>query len=174
MPASQNPEVVKAPFLRFLNLTGDGGVTGCEMAGNYAAAATDFFFTPPAGKIYNIAAMLFTIADNANFNQLDYGAIAGGLTNGIKLIKSSGGVETQLIGGLTVKQNYQYLAATYHVQITSFAGLAQTMAVEFDTHLSSGTYIELKSYTNDKLIVRVNDDLSSLVSHKVAIRGVIA
>lgn len=162
-----------SPFLRWLNLTGDGTHTGAAITGNYSASPTDFYFQIPAGKIYEVAQILITISSGGSAAQGDYGNIANGLTNGVKLLQKKGGVETQLIGGLTVKKNFEYLAASSNFRQTSFTGGAQTLQISFDTYADLGGYIELDGDNSDQMIFRVNDNFTTLVNQKCVIRGII-
>lgn len=165
---------ISRPFLRWLNLNGDGTHTTAAIVGNYSAGpGVDFYFQVPAGFTYEIAQILITISCGGGLGQSDYGNIAGGLTNGVKLIQKKNGVETQLIGGLTVKKNYEFVAATNNVLITSFSGGSQTIQFSFDSFKDLDSYIELNGNTNDQIIFRVQDNFTSLVNQKVTIRGVI-
>lgn len=163
--------VIKQPFLRWLNPSGDGTHATAAITGNYSATPTDFYYQIPSGSTYCIAQILITISSGGGAGQSDYGNIAGGLTNGVKLLQRKAGVETQLIGGLTVKKSYEYLAATNNALQTSFSGGAQTMQFSFDTFRDLGTYIELSGNDADRLIFRVNDNFTTLVNHKCIIRG---
>ena len=161
------------PFLRWLNPSGDGTHTTAAIIGNYAATPTDFYYQVPVGTVYAVAQILITISSSGSVNHGDYGNIAGGLTNGVKLIQVKNGVETQLIGGLTVKKNYEYLAATDAALFTNFSGGAETIQFAFDSYSDLGAFIELNGNTSDKIIFRVNDNFSTLINHKCVIRGVI-
>lgn len=164
--------VVSRPFLRWLSLTGDGTHTTAAITGNYAAP-TDFYFQVPAGNTYEVAQILITISCGSSISQGDYGNIAGGLTNGVKLIQKKNGVETQLIGGLTVKKNYEFLAATTSSSVTSFSGGSQTIQFSFNSYADLNSYIELQGNTSDQMILRVQDNFTTLVNQKCIIRGII-
>lgn len=161
------------PFLRWLNPSGTGTHTTAAIVGDYSATVTDFYYAVPAGTKYDVAQILITISCGSSISQGDYGNIAGGLTNGVKLIQKKNGVETQLIGGLTVKKNYEFLAASQTSDITSFSGGSQTFQVSFDTFRDLNSYIELNGDTGDQIIFRVNDNFTSLVNQKCVIRGII-
>lgn len=165
---------VQRPFLRWLSTAGDGTHTTAAITGNYSAGpGVDFYFQVPAGFTYEVAQILITISCGSGISQNDYGNIVGGLTNGVKLIQKKNGVETQLIGGLTVKKNYEFLAATDSVTISSFSGGSQTIQFSFDSFSDLNSYIELNGNTQDQMIFRVQDNFTTLVNQKVIIRGVI-
>ena len=155
------------PVQFFLTTAGNGtGVYNHSV--NYSAAPTDIFYI--ATSQYDVATFLIVISDNANFNQADYGAIAGGLTNGVKVfIQPAGQAEIPLLSGIAFKHNYEWLAITEHTNLSSFAGLAQTLTVAFDITFDYGKPINMN--VGDKFIVRLNDDFSGLVSHTFGLRG---
>ena len=161
--------VAGLPVGYFLTNIGDGTGTS-NLIGDYSAVATDFFYT--ATTRYDAHTVLVTISDNANFNQTDYGAIVGGLTNGVKLFIHPVGAPApiQLLSGYTFKKNYEWLAITSHTSLTSFAGLSQTLVIEFELVNDYGKPLNLA--IGDKFIVRLNDNLTSLVSHTFAVRGI--
>lgn len=165
--------ITRRPFLRFLNLSGDGTTTNSAITGNYSGAITDFYFEAPAGSIYKVGSIIIAISAASKMNQASYGDIAGGLTNGVKLIQRRGGAEVVLIGGSIIKKNYEFLATTASMTLTTFAGTADTLVISFDTYKDLGTYIDLEGDNDDRLIFRVNDNFTTLVDQHVTIRGII-
>jgi len=161
------PSVIGLPTQFFLTASGDGKGT-YNLNGDYSAAPTDFYYQ--ATTNYYIQTLLMSISDNANFNQTDYGAISGGLTNGIKFfIKPNGLSEIPLLSGVAFKQNYEWLSVTPDSKLTSFAGLAQTLTVDFNVTTEYGMPIKLGA--GDRFIARLNDNFSTLVAHTIGLRG---
>lgn len=156
------------PYLRFLTTAGDS--TGVNnLIGNYSAAPTDFYYSPPTNTKYHISSVLIQISDNATFNQIDYGGMAA-LTNGIKFYIQEGTTPTvPLLSGVIVKQNNDWLGLTGDVLLTTFSGTAQTLGVSFNLFKDFGEDLELLS--TSKFIVRLNDDFTSLVAHRFILRG---
>jgi hypothetical protein len=156
------------PTQFFLTTVGNGtGVYNQNI--DYSATPTDIFYTATA--VYDIYTFLVVISDHATFNQTDYGAIAGGLTNGIKVfIQPAGQAEIPLLSGVAFKQNFEWLSITEHTQLSSFAGLAQTLTVAFDITVDYGKPINMA--IGDKFIIRLNDDFTGLVSHTFGLRGI--
>ena len=160
------PSVLGRPTQFFLTATGDGLGT-YNLIGNYSAAPTDFYYQ--ATTNYYIQTLLIIISDNANFNQTDYGARAA-LTNGVKIfIKPNGLAEIPLLSGIAFKQNFEWHTVTPEVRLTSFAGLAQTLSIDFDLVVDYGMPIMLSP--GDRFIIRLNDDFTTLVSHTFGLRG---
>ncbi len=156
------------PTQKFCTANGLG--TGpIQITGDYSGAPVDFFYT--SDSTFDVKTFQLTITDDTNFNQTDYGAIAGGLINGVKVFQyvAALNVTFPLLSGIAFKQNYEWLLVTSNVTVTSFAGVKQSMAVVFDIEKDYGTVQRLAR--GDKFIFRVNDNLTSLVSHTMMIRG---
>ncbi|MFA6213434.1 MAG: hypothetical protein WC714_28615 [Candidatus Obscuribacterales bacterium] len=151
-------------------LTAAGNNTGAyNLNGNYSASPLDIYYE--ATSHYDLYSLLVVISDNANFNQADYGAIVGGLTNGVSFfIKPSGLPEIPLLSGVSVKHNYEWLTLNHDFVLTSFAGLAQTATISFEITEDYGKPINMSS--GDRFIVRLNDDFTGLVSHTFGLRGI--
>src|SRR5574337_88910 len=156
------------PTQKFLTTAGDGtGVYNHNV--DYSATPTDIKYT--TNSVYDIYSLVIVISDHANFNQTDYGAIAGGLTNGVKVfIKPSGLAEIPLLSGVAFKQNFEWLQITEHTQLSSFAGLAQTLMVGFNIFEDYGKPINMN--VGDTFIVRLNDNFTGLVGHTFGLRGI--
>ena len=154
---------------KFLTASGDGLGT-YNLNGNYAATATDFYYK--ATSQYDIHSLLVVISDNATFNQIDYGAIVGGVTNGVKLfIRPAGSAaDIALLSGVAVKQNFEWLSLTHETRLTQFSGTPQTLMMNFDIFTDYGKPITLG--VGDKFIVRLNDDFTGLISHTFGLRGI--
>ena len=157
------------PTQKFLTASGDG-LGSYNLIGNYSAAPTDFYYK--ATSQYDIHSLIVVISDNSTFNQGDYGAIVGGLTNGVKLFVRPAGslADIALLSGVAVKQNFEWLMLTHETHLTQFAGTPQTLMVNFDITRDYGKPITLG--VGDKFIVRLNDDFTTLISHSYGLRGV--
>jgi len=158
------------PIQQFLTPTG----TTYYYNGNVNSSVTPINIYHEVASPYTrfeVTSILVNISDNANFNQTDFGAIAGGLTNGIKFywITSEFGTR-QLFSQLAVKQNYQWSSITFHNNLTTFAGLAQTMTADIQTINEYGKPLTL--HRGDSFRATLNDDLSTLVAFTVQLRGI--
>jgi len=162
------PPLSGRPVGYFLTSAGDG--TGdFNLLGNYAAATTDFYYL--ATTRYRIYTVQICISDASSMNQIDYGAIASGLTNGITLwIRLASGVEIPLLGGMVVKNNQHFLNLTRHIVLTQFPGVPQSFVVSFPLWEDHGMPITLE--VGDRFIARLHDDYTPLVSHTFLLRGI--
>ena len=156
------------PMQKFLTMFGDA--TGSQqMTGNYSVTPADFFYL--AVGFFDVHSLQITISDAAKFNQSDYGAITGGLTNGVRIFiyKTVVGVEFPLLSGVPFKTNQQWFQVTSGAVLTTFEGTPQTLSVTIDIQREYG--IPLQMVKGDKLIVRLNDDFTPLTGHTAIIRG---
>ena len=152
-------------------LTGNGNGTGTvNLAQDFSAAPFDAYYL--ATVRYDIYTLAITISDNANFNQVDFGAIAGGLTNGVKFFARVGVTDIPLLSTSLrpIKKNYEWLAITPHTILTTFAGTSQTLTVDFNVMDEYGKPFTL--LPDQRLICRLNDNLSTLVDFTVGVRGI--
>lgn len=160
------------PFQFFLTANGNG--TGAvNLNGNYSSAPTDFWYEATAR--YEIYSLLISISDGANFNQGDYGAITLGLTNGVKLLVRFEDDVTEIpilnTGAFPVKYNYHWLSLTASTMLTTFAGISQTLTVNFDLIDHYGKPFTINK--GQKLIVRLNDNFTGLINHTFGLRGIL-
>lgn len=163
------PPTSGLPFRFFLTANGNG--TGnSNLNGDYSATPTDFFYI--ATNHYDIYTLLVSISDNASFNQADYGAITLGLTNGVSFfMEIAPGDQRRLISTNPVKSNYNWLADISDAKLTSFAGLSQTLTLAL--HVKDTFGMPLTMLPGWKFIVRLNDNLTGLVNHTFALRGIL-
>ncbi len=163
-----NPKNEGIPVNIYLTASGDGQ-TSPNLNGNYSAAPQDFFYQPPSGS-YVVESLLIAITDAAAFSATDYGAISGGLTNGVKFfLRNAGQPEAQIFARQIFKKNYDWLSLVHQTALTSFAGSTETLAVNAELKATFGSPLTLK--TGERLIVRLNDDLTGLISHTFALGG---
>ena len=162
------PPTSGLPTQKFLTTTGvSTGIFNINQ--DYSLTQTDVYYL--ADDTYALHSVLATISDNAKFLQSDYGAIAGGLTNGIELFLYSAALdfEIPLMSGAKIKANYDWLAFAADTRLTSFEGNPQTLAINFN--LTEHYGVPLVMEAGDKFIVRLNDNFSTLVSQTFGLRG---
>lgn len=152
-------------------LSSNGLQTGTiDAIGNYSASPTDFYYT--ASARFEIYSLIVNISDSSKFNQVFYGGMAAGLTNGIKFFADiGGGIELPLLRSevVPVKQNFQWLSIASRADLTSFDGTAQTLSVYFNILDSYGRTFQLDA--GQTFIVRLNDDFTGLTGHTFILRG---
>lgn len=157
------------PVVRFL--ANQAGVA--DAIGNYSAAVTDFHHDVPAGHAFIVHTMCVQISDNTNFNQLDYGAIVSGLTNGIKFFILSKGVEIPLLSSVVIKHNNDWARVTSDIKLTQWASTPQTLIVNLTPDSRMGLPLTMTSVNSERFIARLNDDFSGLTAHTFALGGIL-
>ena len=163
------PPISGLPVQKWLTSSGDGLGT-YNLNGNYSTP-TDFYYL--TSSLYDIYSLIIAITDGTTFNYNDYGGIpTGTITNGVKLFiyKASILTEVPLLSGIAIKNNYEYLSVTSDVKLTQFAGTPQTMVITF--HLKDEYGQPLHLDIGDKVIIRLQDNFTGLLSHTFGIRGI--
>ena len=156
-------------FFQYLTQAGDG--TGVKDAiGDYSAGATTWYLQPSAGETLSLDTLLISIADNGTFDGTDYGAIGGGLTNGLDILVSTGGVEQSILGGNKLKNNFQMIAFGAMAQDVNLAGDQQVLQTCCHFHADHGRPLVL--FGTDRLAIVLNDDFTGLTLHRFHARGV--
>jgi hypothetical protein len=164
------------PFVQFLSTGGDASGT-VNQAGDYSVTPGLFYAQAhlAANEILLVHQLVIVIADNGTFNLNDYGAITNGLANGIEIVQSINGVESDFLGhadtgtsGLRPKHNFEWLSFADAV-LTSFASGDYALRVKLDLAGATGTPYQLNG--GDYLGMRVSDNLSALVSQLGCIYG---
>jgi hypothetical protein len=155
------------PKHTFLTQSGDGKGES-NAIGNYSTS-TDFFYQAPAR--FMVYSFFVCIADATAINQIDYGAITNGLTNGITFWVNIAGVEIPLFSGTVIKTNQTWMNLTHDAQLTRFPGTPQSFVPNFNLVRDFGMPLMLN--TGDRFIARLHDNFSGLVDHTFALRGVL-
>jgi hypothetical protein len=172
MPGGYPTIIVSTGLPTIRALTTTGIPTGSSaITGDYSTTAQDFYYTT-TDIAFNVSTILLHIADNAKFNLLDYGSIPGGVTNGLKffLYDVKLAAEIPLMTGISFKTNRDFFLVTQDTELTSFDGTSQVLTVNFNLERDFG--IPLHMNAGDKLILRANDNFSTLVSQSMHIRGI--
>jgi hypothetical protein len=145
----------------------DGGSE--NMAVDGSTTAVDFVYDVPAGKLVHLSLVNIIIEDgNNDFVPSDFGAIGGGLSNGVEIsITKDGGSKTVLE---TLVNNRQ-LRETVTTFDQSFKAAGVYTAVwEFGIELfNDGLFMS----ENDNFTVKIQDDLSGLDFMSFRLKGII-
>lgn len=165
----------KTPFYRHLTddgLVGDGSNFSANVNGS--VTPVNFYAGPASGKVWRIERMIISIEDNAVFNAENYGGIST-LSNGILVRKlRSGPTDTvilDLLDGRPVTSMVKWASFCYDGQYSDFGSGNNFYEVRW-TFSRSGTPLKLSGHNQEKLVVTVRDDLSTLVSHTFHIQGI--
>jgi len=152
---------------QFLSSVGDGSGT-VNANGNYSIASDDFFIAPPAGEKYVITRMIPLLEDNSSF-RAEYYTGSGALAVGVDLIKSVGGVETSLTP-IKIKTISGFAGYCHDISRIDFGAGNDFITLRWTFALAGATLV-LDGATSDKLIIRLADDLSALVTHRFLVQG---
>lgn len=153
-----------------LFLTSDGLSSGSvSLAVNGSVTPVDFWISSPIPKsILKIQGLSVLVSDAGNPASTDYGNIAGGLINGLQLFFETNGfkipVETPL------KQNLDLMARSQSFEVVQFAGSVRVIIFRDLLSFYSGGF-QVNTRLNEKFGVTVNDNLSGLAVHRMAIKG---
>lgn len=151
-------------------LTLDGTANGnADMTGDYVAA-TDFYIQPPIGLLFHITSLVLFIEDEMIDDSSNYGGLNGPLINGIKfLVANPSGVIKDFTPVNPSKNNGELLGAGGRGGITAFSGNnVDTLVATFGPFVPS---IDLEGFNEDKLIIRLQDDFTGLLIHRVSVFG---
>lgn len=158
------------PLIRLLDTNGDGTETK-DAIGNYSAIATPFFIQPPIGQIFFINSFFIHLSDNGTFGQAVYGSMVGALTNGLAItIKTNGIVTTDILDGITIKTNDEFLHLSFSIDLISWAGALNSMVAGFNS-LNFGTTMVLDGSKLQRLEVMCNDDFTALIDQHFIVNG---
>lgn len=159
-------------FRQMMSTNGDQTTGTTNMGGDYSATATDFYVQPNSDHIFLVGTVIISISDDAKFIQSGYGAIAGGITNGVTGFITKNGVKANAFGNLTFKSNVDWFAVGSDVVLSSFDLNPQTLVVHFHAFSDTGGYIVLDGRVGDRIGLTINDNLSTLVRQVGIVRGI--
>ena len=154
------------------HLTDDGtGITGIkDILGNYSITSKDFYVQPPGDQLWIIREVGGIINGVNNAQLVDYGSIAGGLTNGLKFFLEIDGFEIDITASSNHKNNGDLLANGNRGQTLDYAGTKKIDQFYLPTLLNTDTII-LDGARNAKFIMRASDDFTTLEAHVLYIHA---
>lgn len=137
--------------------------------GDYSGGLHIFKVTPPTGETWIISRLMVHIEDGNGFQTTSYGAIVGGLTNGVVVRQNISGTLTNLTIE-PIKTNGQWGKYNYDVDLSDFTTGNEVLNSRW-TFSKGGAYIKLEE--GDSLQILLNDDLTNLVAHTFLFHGYI-
>lgn len=158
-------------FFEFLRPAGGGSRI---LNDDYSSVEGVFLFETPNEEIdENIAVishMVITISDMPTFQATRYGAIVGGLTNGLSIVilDRNGNVKFDLFNGETVKSNEDWASVAFDANLESWGGGAEFLVVRY-SFLQSGSPLVLDP--GESIVLILQDDLSELTRHTFFVQG---
>ena len=157
---------VSLPF--FINVTDDGLPTGnSDMTVDGSVTPVEFWIQPPSGTTYNMLIATLGIGDMANLSQTDYGNLPM-LTNGVEFFFELNGVTLPTTA--PIKSNSEAIGLVSSVDFIEFSGNVRVMRLS-EPFLAFSKGIVLNGDTNDRFVVKIQDDLTGLIQHTEGIRG---
>lgn len=170
MPERALPQGYVSPsnvLFKFLDTNGDQSGT-INAIGNYSSTPTDFFIKPPANKIYRLSRMIILIVSPAVIASGQYGSIDA-LTNGIKVLFTNS--ETIELNKIPIKTHEDWGGICHDSQALNYGNVAGKAVSVRWSFFNSGEDFWLNGKSDCKFIIRLNDNFSSLVTHRFYIQG---
>jgi hypothetical protein len=160
---------VEPIFSRFLS-DEDAGVTYAAI-GDYSSAEGRYIFQPAAGTIARITRLVVLVEDSL-INADDYGAIAGGLTNGVGIHweSASGVTETVLTDAKPVRTNANWGGMCHDSESRNWGAGNNFLTVRW-TFAKAGRPLRLVGDDTARFVVTLNDNLNDLVDHSFLVQG---
>lgn len=134
--------------------------------GDYSVTPEDAFLQAPTGARILINALIIAITDSGTFSDTDYGNIVGGLTNGILTVVEFNGVEVTN-PAQTINTNRELFGVDSDAQIAAYSANERTLVARFNFQ----SPLVLNGNTDDKFILRLNDDMTGLDLHEFLLYG---
>ena len=158
---------------RYLDANGDG--TGNKnFVGDYSLAQEIANIHPGADEVFYLSRMIVTIQDGVGFAAAKYGAINGGLANGIQVrVIDDSGVRVDFTDGVPIVNNASWAGFCYDADVKAWGVGDEFLPVRW-TFSKSGAAVKLIGANNARLEVLMDDDLSDLVAHRFLVQGTIA
>lgn len=142
---------------------------------NASFTNAQFFVRPQHNETMRISRMLVSIKDAAIDNYDDYGAINGGLPNGIQVWLDKNGTLFRLDDNHPIKTNGDWAALCYDVAISNLGAGDDYVTIRWSFYKSAGGStdggIELVGKNNDRFYIVANDDLTGLTQHHFIVQG---
>lgn len=156
-------------FFLFRNLTDDGLIDGNQESNvDGSVTPVKFFTQPPEDRFYSIRTAAIHVSDSGSVKIDDYGSISGPLPNGLVFYVLINGEERILGPGFKSNRDLSELGPIITRQ--NYSNVS-TITYEFDISPIAKRGIQLVGSRGDQFGIIVRDDLSTLVSHVVAIKG---
>lgn len=139
------------------NLATDGSVNSQE-----------FYIQPIAGETWYLSRWMMYIQDSKGFSVATLGS-NGALTNGLEIIQESQGVQNTLLD-YAIKTNGDISATSYDTRVDTYGNDFDILVARWSFY-KTGQLIRLRGSHNEKLIVKVQDDLSNIQKININIQG---
>ncbi len=171
MVGSLNTSSKYRPYIsQHLSIDGTGFGT-LNANGDYSGATQDFYILPPPKRVYYITRLLVFVEDSIGFHTGEYGNIGGPLANGITVeVRNASELLLDLTKGVKIQTNSDWTRHCYDTEVRTWGAGNEYLAVRW-TFARAGTTVRLRGNLYERLTVRLNDDLSSLMGHFFVAQG---
>ena len=158
---------------RYMDANGDG--TGNKnFVGDYSGTQGIAYIQPGADETFYLSRMIVLIQDGVGFAAVKYGAINGGLNNGIQVrVIDDSGILVDFTDGVPILNNASWAGFCYDADVKAWGVGDEFLPVRW-TFSKSGAPIKLDGSKNARLEVLMDDDLTDLVTHRFLVQGTIA
>lgn len=129
-----------------------------SMVVNASGTPQTFKYQPDPGEIWYVERLKMLINDSGANNIDDFGAITGGLTNGVQVLTSIGGTEYE---ETNLKDNADIVLVFDGIGQPTSSGFLDSADAFYGT-LVFGTPIKLVGDDNDFIAFRIRDNLTGL------------
>lgn len=163
-------EQYKGTYISNFASNSTGGETSDINCAVYVEAKCKFSIQPPDGEVWDIHRMILNYGVTGLVSTDDYGSIAGGLTNGIRVITNAGGVDVNLTNQQPVQTNGDWSKYMYDIQLLDW-GAGQDEVVGRWTFANGGTVLRLNGSNNESIDVLIRDNLASLAHQNFLFQG---
>lgn len=155
---------------RYLDTVGDGSGTK-NANGNYSGAAEEFLLIPT--KTMHVGRILISYEDTTSMQAQEYGNFGVALTNGIEVETrdDNDSVFSDLTDGIPIKTNAQWAQLCYDVDVKSWGAGNELLVVRW-TFERYGTTTPVTLEPGHKLVVKLNDDFTGLITQYFIAEGV--
>ena len=162
--------IVRSPFVHYLDTNGDG--TGdTDAIGDYSTTPAVFYFQPAAGITVEVTKLMIHIADKGAFDVDGYGAIAGGLTNGVVIsFYRLGQLALLLTDGAPIKNNADMSHLNTDYRLTNYSSNYGSSSVSLDV-AAFQTSLLMHGDLQDQLRVELSDSFVGLDDHHFILYG---
>lgn len=161
------------------DLMGVGGLGKGAVSANVDGSSTQQIFKVEASSVFDIRIMkIFIYLEDTTVSHSTFGALSA-LTNGIDLVLIEGGEETFLIKSAKkfvdlIEQTFcekPFGSGASAFELTSTTGTQDSWILPFYVDALVPNGVRIGRRTNDRLELRINDDLTGLTQFRVRVGG---
>jgi hypothetical protein len=141
---------------KFMNVNGSAG------------SPINFEFLPSGSDIWFLDSIVLFLMDPGSMDYDDFGAISGSLTNGLRIVVRSNGVEYEIAN---IKDNTELVS--YFLDSTSFGKDSSGILDDDDSYVGAMHFknpIRLDASQGDYVRIQVRDNLNNLTSLQSSIK----